>query len=164
MQADFKGVDVGYEAVRRARAQGASFDLVRASQWGPADGEPAELAAEFHVALPTEAIARLFASCDLFLGPSRHQEGFGLPAAEAMASGVPVILSSIPSFRSWGDPNFAVFVDEGNGVAMGDALAALLEDAPRRELLARRGREVAEQFRAQATGERLERFFVGRVL
>jgi glycosyltransferase involved in cell wall biosynthesis len=157
MQADFKGIDVGYEAVRRARALGAAFDLVRASQWGPADGEPSELAAEFHVALPTDAMARLFASCDLFLGPSRHQEGFGLPAAEAMASGVPVILSSIPSFRSWGDSNF---VAEGDGAAMGDALAALLEDAPRRELLAQRGRKVAEQFRAQATGERLERFFL----
>jgi glycosyltransferase involved in cell wall biosynthesis len=162
MQADFKGIDVGYDAARRARSRGAAFDLVRASQWAPADGEPSALAAEFHVALPTEAMARLVASCDLFLGPSRHQEGFGLPAAEAMASGVPVILSSIPSFRSWGD-DFAVFVDEGDGEAMGDELAALLADSDRRCALARRGREMAEQFRAEATGERLERYFSARL-
>ncbi len=117
---------------------------------------------DVHVALKTEAMARLVASCDLFLGPSRHQEGFGLPAAEAMASGVPVILSSIPSFCSWGD-DFAVFVDEGDGEAMGDALAALLADSDRRCALARRGREVAEQFRADATGERLERYFSARL-
>src|SRR5689334_13554272 len=37
MQADFKGIDVGYAAVRQARALGANFDLVRVSQWAPAD-------------------------------------------------------------------------------------------------------------------------------
>ena len=162
MQADFKGIDVAYDAVRRARSQNAAFDLVRASQWTPADGEPAALASEFHVALPTAAMVQLVASCDLFLGPSRHQEGFGLPAAEAMASGLPVILSSIPSFRSWGE-DFAVFVDEGDGEVMGDALAALLNDPDRRDTLARRGRAVAEQFRAEATGERLERYFSARL-
>jgi glycosyltransferase involved in cell wall biosynthesis len=163
MQADFKGIDVGYDAVRRARAQGAKFELVRASQWPAADGEPADLASEFHVTLPTDAMVRLFASCDVFLGPSRHQEGFGLPAAEALASGVPVILSAIPSFRSWGGADFAMFVDEGDGEAMGDALATLLADPDRRRALAQHGREVAEQFRAEATGERLERYFRARL-
>jgi len=161
MQADCKGIDVGYEAVRHARD--AAFDLVRVSQWIPADDEPKELAAEFHIGLPTSEMARLVASCDVFLGPSRHQEGFGLPAAEAMASGVPAILSAIPSFRSWNGDDFALFVDEGDGHAMGDALIALLADAPRREVLARRGREVAEQFRAEATGARLENYFSARL-
>lgn len=163
MQADFKGIDVGYDAVRRARERGATFDLVRASQWPAADDEPAHLAEEFHVALPTDAMVRLVASCDLFLGPSRHQEGFGLPAAEAMASGLPVILSAIPSFRSWGGADFAMFVSEGDGEAMGNALVTLLADADRRRALAQRGREVAEQFRAEATGGRLERYFTARL-
>ena len=161
-QADFKGIDVGYDAVRRARTRGANFALIRASQWPAGDGEPAELASEFHVALPTSDMARLIASCDVFLGPSRHQEGFGLPAAESMASGVPTILSTIPSFRSWSDTDFAVFVPEDDGAAMGDALVELLGDTARREALATRGREVAEQFRAEKTGERLERYFSAR--
>jgi glycosyltransferase involved in cell wall biosynthesis len=161
MQADFKGIDVGYDAVRHARDR-ASFELVRVSQWIPADDEPSQLAAEFHVGLPTPDMAKLVASCDVFLGPSRHQEGFGLPAAEAMASGVPVILSAIPSFRSWGE-EFALFVDEGDGAAMGNALVSLLADAALRERLARRGREVAEQFRAEVTGARLESYFTERL-
>ena len=162
-QADFKGIDVGYAAVRRARARGAAFDLVRVSQWPAAQGEPAELASEFHVALATAEMARLIASCDAFLGPSRHQEGFGLPAAEALASGVPAVLSEIPSFLSW-DPahDYALFTAEGDGEAMGDALVRLLADASLREQLRRRGREVVEQFRAEKTGERLERFFQSR--
>jgi len=169
MQADFKGIDVGYEAARRARLVGGpEFDLVRVSQWVPADDEPTALAAEFHVGLPTADMARLVASCDVFLGPSRQQEGFGLPAAEAMASGVPAILSAIPSFESWGADvssahDFALFVDEGDGASMGDALVALLADPQRRDALAQRGREIAEQFRAGATGARLESYFTARL-
>jgi len=159
MQADFKGIDIGYEAVRHARAD---FDLIRVSQWTPAEDEPTSLAAEFHIGLGTIEMAKLVASCDIFLGPSRHQEGFGLPAAESMASGVSAILSAIPSFQSWGE-DFALFVEEGDGAAMGAALTALLHDTSERERLAKRGREVAEQFRAQHTGARLERYFTSRL-
>jgi glycosyltransferase involved in cell wall biosynthesis len=47
---------------------------------------------------------------------------------------------------------------------MGDALVTLLNDAPRREQLSRRGREVAEQFRADKTGERLESYLNARTM
>jgi glycosyltransferase involved in cell wall biosynthesis len=163
-QADFKGIDVGYAAVRHARALGADFDLIRATQWPAADDEPADLAAEFHVALPTQEMARLFASCDVFLGPSRAEEGFGLPAAEAMASGVPSVLSEIPSFLSWDDVHdYAAFAVDGDGVALGQQLASLLANPARGEQLARRGREVVEQFRADRTGQRLEQWFEERL-
>lgn len=162
-QADFKGIDIGYAAARRARARGAAFDLIRVSQWATAEGEPSDLASEFHVALSTTEMARLIASCDVFLGSSRHQEGFGLPAAEALASGVPAVLSEIPSFLSWDAAHdYALFTPEGDGDAMGDALVRLLGDAALRERLAVRGREVVEQFRAERTGARLEAFFQER--
>lgn len=162
-QADFKGIDVGYEAVRRARELGSEFDLVRASQWHPMHDEPVDLAAEFHVAIDSQRMARLVASCDIFLGPSRAQEGFGLPAAEAMASGVATVLSEIPSFLSWSERrDHALFAPEGDGRAMGDQLAKLVQDAALREELASRGREVVEQFRAEKTGERLEQWFASR--
>ncbi|HYI09125.1 MAG TPA: glycosyltransferase family 4 protein [Thermoanaerobaculia bacterium] len=163
-QADFKGIDIGYEAVRRARELGAHFDLIRVSQWLPADDEPSELAREFHVALASTEMAQLIASADIFLGPSRGQEGFGLPAAEAMAGGVPTILSEIPSFLSWDDHHdYALFTPEGDGPAMGEQLVRLLGDTALREQLATRGREVVEQFRAEKTGERLERWFASRL-
>lgn len=162
-QADFKGIDVGYDAVRRARELGAEFDLVRVSQWHPADGEPVELAAEFHQSIPSQEMVRIIATADIVLGPSRWQEGFGLPAAESMASGVPAILSEIPSFLSWdAKHDYALFVPEGDGAAMGDALARLLRDDELRRRLGARGREVVEQFRAERTGRRLEEYFRSR--
>jgi glycosyltransferase involved in cell wall biosynthesis len=164
MQADFKGIDVGYDAVRRARSLGATFDLIRVSQWAPANGEPAELAAEFHVALSTADMVRLIASCDVYLAPSRHQEGFGLPAAEAMASGIAGVLSEIPSFLSWEETHdYGLFAPERDGTAMGDALVTLLGDASLRDRVAKRGREVVEQFRAPNTAARLEQYFKERL-
>ena len=162
-QADFKGIDVGYGAVRQARARGAELDLIRVSQWPAADGEPTELAGEFHIGLDTREMVRLIASCDVFLGPSRHQEGFGLPAAESMAAGLPAVLSAIPSFLSF-DPShdYALFAPEDDTAALGDALVQLLGDAPLRARLGDRGKEVVEQFRAERTGERLEQWFLSR--
>jgi len=163
-QADFKGIDIGYEAARLAREAGAQFDLVRVSQWVADESEPADLAQEFHVAIDSQQMANVIASCDIFLGPSRHQEGFGLPAAESLASGVACVLSEIPSFLSWdATRDFALFTPEGDAAAMARALARLLDDDALRAQLVPRGREVVEQFRAARTGERLERYFLSRV-
>ncbi len=163
-QANFvKGIDIGYDAVRHARARGARFDLIRATQWVAAAGEPVELAREFHVAIPTDAMVQLFATSDIYLGTNRRKEGFGLPAAEAMAGGVPTILTEIPSYLWWDErKDYALFTPEEDGAAMGDALLRLLGDAELRARLSRRGREVAEQFRSARMGERLERFFQSR--
>jgi glycosyltransferase involved in cell wall biosynthesis len=163
-QADFKGIDVGYAAIRRARERGATFDLVRVSQWPPAENEPTALAEEFLVGLDTREMAQVVASCDVCLAPSLHQEGFGLPAAEALASGVPTVLSQIPSFTSWDvKQDYALFAPERNGAAMGDALVRLLNDEPLRRGLAARGREVVEQFRGEKMGLALERYFSERL-
>jgi glycosyltransferase involved in cell wall biosynthesis len=162
-QADFKGIDVGYDAVRHARSLGSQFELIRASQWPAADGEPVQLADEFHVGLSSREMARLIASCDVALGPSRHQEGFGLPAAEAMAAGLPVALSAIPSFLSFDSKHdYALFAPEDDGRALGEQLARLVSDAELRALVGDRGRQVVEQFRAEHTGRRLEEYFLAR--
>jgi glycosyltransferase involved in cell wall biosynthesis len=163
IQADFKGIDVGYAAIAHARSRGAQIDLVRVSQWPAADDEPTELAQEFHVGLDSDDMARLVATCDIVLGPSRHQEGFGLPAAEAMASVLPAVLSEIPSFLSFDAAHdYALFAPEDDAEAMGDAIVRLIGDASLRRRIALRGRDVVEQFRAHHSGLRLEQYFRAR--
>jgi glycosyltransferase involved in cell wall biosynthesis len=163
-QIDFKGIPEGYGAVAHARFYGAKFDLIRVSPWAPGGDEPVEeMVAQFHVALNTDQMARLIQSCDIFLGPSRSDEGFGLPAAEAMASGLPAILTRIQSFLSFSEsPDFALFADEGDAAGLGDALVEMTSDAELRQKLSRRGREVVEQFRSEQTGARLEKYLLER--
>jgi glycosyltransferase involved in cell wall biosynthesis len=161
---DFKGIDLGYGAAAHARSYGGKFDLLRVSPWAPGHDEPVqELVAEFHVALSSEQMVRLVHSCDIFLGPSRSDEGFGLPAAEAMAAGLPAVLTRIPSFLAFAESqDFALFADEGDAAGLGDQLFELLQDEELRRTLRQRGRQVAEQFRAQNTAERLERYLLER--
>lgn len=162
-QIDFKGIDIGYGAVQHARWQGAELDLIRVSPWAPAADEPRELAAEFHVGLDAHQMVSTLHSCDYLIGPSRRNEGFGLPPAEAMASRIPVVLSRIPSFLSFDiTHDYALFAGEGDAEEMGDQLLKLLEDGTLASRLANRGAEVAEQWRSWHVAERIEGWMLQR--
>jgi glycosyltransferase involved in cell wall biosynthesis len=162
-QADMKGIHEGYGAAAHARWFHQKFDLVRVSAWAPARDEPLDDVQEFHVALSTREMTRLMHSCDLLIAPNHREEGFGLPAAEALASGIPTVMTSIPSYLSFDESNdYALFAPQENAVELGEKLIELLTDAELRERLRKRGREVAEQWRAEKVAERLERFFLER--
>ena len=162
-QADLKGIDEGYGAAAHARWFHQKFDLVRVSPWAPSREEPLDSVQEFHVALSTREMTRLMHSCDVLIAPNHREEGFGLPGAEALASGIPTVLTAIPSHQSWDERHdYALFAPEENAVELGEQLIALLGDADLREKLRVRGREVAEQWHAEHVADRLEKFFQER--
>jgi len=74
-------------------------------------------------------IAALYRGASLVLVPSRY-EGFGLPALEAMASGVPVVAFANSSLTEVVD-DAGVLVPDGDVVALADAAIALLADERR---------------------------------
>ena len=162
-QADMKGIHEGYGAVTHARWFHQKFDFIRVSPWAPSRDEPLDSVQEFHVALSTSEMTRLLHSCDVLLAPNHREEGFGLPAAEALASGIPTVMTSIPSYLAFDDTHdYALFAPEENAVELGEKLIELLTDANIRQELRKRGREVAEQWRAPLVAERLEKFLVER--
>ncbi|HEY0141974.1 MAG TPA: glycosyltransferase family 4 protein [Thermoanaerobaculia bacterium] len=162
-QGDMKGVPDAYGAVAHARWFHQKLDLIRVSPWVPSREEPLEAVQEFHVALNTAEMTRLMHSCDLLIAPNHREEGFGLPAAEAMASGIPCLMTAIPSYLSFDEKHdFALFAPEENPVELGEKLIELLGDEELRERLRQRGREVAEQWRVEHVADRLERFFTSR--
>ena len=162
-QADLKGIDDAYGAVAHARWFHQKRDLIRVSPWAPSREEPLEAVQEFHVALSTTEMTRLMHSCDLLIAPNHAVEGFGLPAAEAMAAGIPTLLTSIPSYLSFDETrDYALFAPEQNAIELGERLIELLGDFALRERLRARGREVAEQWRVERVAERMEGFLQSR--
>jgi glycosyltransferase involved in cell wall biosynthesis len=95
----------------------------------------------------------LYAGCEVFIMPSLD-EGFGLPAVEAMACGAPVIASDRASLPEVvGDA--ALLVDPSRADAIGAALAAVLSDRALREDLRARSLKRAEDFRGDRSAQRV---------
>ena len=94
-----------------------------------------------------EELARLYRGASAFIYPSRF-EGFGMPIAEAMGSGVPVVASSHPSLdEASGDAALRADPDDPGEIAA--ALDAALAD---RDRLAQLGLEHAGRFTWRETG------------
>jgi phosphatidylinositol alpha-mannosyltransferase len=94
-----------------------------------------------------EVKPRVFHSVDLYCAPNTGQESFGIILLEAMAADTPVVASDIDAFRRVLDDGRAGrLFPVGDPAALADALAALLEDAPARAELTRRGREVVHVY------------------
>ena len=80
-------------------------------------------------------------------------EGFGLPAIEAMACGTPAIISKTAAPEITAED--AILVDVYNVQEMADALRRLADDPTLRERFAASGRAKAAQFTWQAMGDKL---------
>ena len=98
-----------------------------------------------------ESLAGLYANASLFVLPSQD-EGFGLPALEAMASGTPVIVSdggALPEVV--GDAGLIFCASDQKELT--DMLRACLSSARLRATLSERGLERAKLFCWQTTAE-----------
>jgi glycosyltransferase involved in cell wall biosynthesis len=80
-----------------------------------------------------------------------HGEGFGLPVLEAMACGAPVLTTPRLSLPEVGAD--AVAYTEPDSVSIGQALAALLDDPDRRDVLSRHAFARAQDFTWAASAE-----------
>ena len=110
------------------------------------DGKTAKLASQlglenrihFYSGLSSQEVAELYAKATCTVVPSIY-EGFGLPAGEAMACGVPVIATNggaLPEVV--GDAG--ITVPTRDHLALADAIRTLLADSNLRHTLAAKGR------------------------
>ncbi|MCC7007459.1 MAG: glycosyltransferase family 4 protein [Acidobacteria bacterium] len=134
--------------VLAGRARPDAAPLVARATAGPLAG---------HVELPgyvqPDRRLALYAGALVFVLPS-HTEGFGLPAAEAMMAGVPVIAADRGALReSVGSAGWLVDPDDPDALA--HALHTVLTDASRRRVMSDDGRRHAEQFTWERTARHL---------
>ena len=151
-----KGIRFGLEAFLLLSAEGRGVRLHRASQLPLSEAERAIVVPDVYACRASVAeMARWYHGVDVLIHPSFEAEGFPLPPLEAMAAGVPVVLTDIPSYRPI-PPDAAPRVAPGDASAMAREAARLLDDPGLWSARRRRGLEAAATFSLARATDALE--------
>jgi glycosyltransferase involved in cell wall biosynthesis len=158
LSTSWKRVSDALEAVRLLKKCRPEVRLVRVAQEAMTERER-ELGAtdEYHTMLQPAQMAAHYRSATLLLLTSDSTEGFGLPALEAMACGLPCVLTDIAAFRTFAEPaDYARFVPVAEPRAAAAALENLLDDSAERARLSQRGFQVASGYTMQRSVDAME--------
>jgi glycosyltransferase involved in cell wall biosynthesis len=156
-----KGAKFLLEAVKILKDRGVDFHLVFKDRL---DAEMAPKLAEqlgirdrlsFVGRLPVADLARLYNEAEVLVSPSVY-EGFGLPAAEANACGVPVVATTAGAFPEViADGETGILVPPGQPIPLADAIESLLRDPAKRVSMGAAGtRRINEKFSWRVCAER----------
>ncbi len=111
-------------------------------------------------AVPAADLPRWYATADIFVSPATGNESFGIVLLEAMATGVSVVCSDIPGYRTVVTPDQTAVVHPPRDVgALTDALCALVTDDARRAELGVNGRARALEFAWPRVTDRIEALY-----
>lgn len=157
-----KRLDVLLETLARVRRVRPGARLLRVgAPWTPAQADLAarlglgEDAVTILPRLPADELAAAYRQADLLLQPS-DAEGFGLPVAEALAGGLPVLASDIPALREVAGPA-AAYAPPGDPETWAARVLELLGERAQRPAdwaqRQARGRARAERFRWEPTAK-----------
>ncbi|MCA8944245.1 MAG: glycosyltransferase [Planctomycetes bacterium] len=157
----WKDIRTGLEACQLAHQAGLELELVRITNTQPhPDEQDLGMPVEWHQNVPPAEMGALYRSCDVFLGTSRGaEEGFFLPAIEAMACGVPAVLTEIPCYQAYGEGQYALFVKPQSPQAMAEALVIAARHPDVRNELRTNGLRIAQRFRLDEHVSQLEAVF-----
>ncbi|MEX2245520.1 MAG: glycosyltransferase family 4 protein [Dehalococcoidia bacterium] len=162
-----KGARYLIEAAAILRDRDVSFHLTfvdrATAEMAPGMVEELGLAGRvtFTGRLTTEELVRAYNEAQIFVSPSLY-EGFGLPAAEAMACGTPVVATTAGAFPEVvADGETGVLVPPGDAVALADAIEAMLAGPMRCRSMGAAGVErIAENFSWRACAEKTAALYV----
>lgn len=145
-----KGLDVLVAALAQPELDGLDLVVVGPPGWGDVDigalAAAAGVSTRVHVTgrVDSADLASWYAGARVLAMPSRA-EGFGFPVVEAMAHGIPVVVTADPALTEVA-AGAAMVVPIGQAEPLARALAAAAEPGPERDQLVVRGRRRAADF------------------
>jgi phosphatidylinositol alpha-mannosyltransferase len=114
----------------------------------------------FEGRVSNELLPWYYASADIFCSPARGGESFGIVLLEAMASGVPVVATDLPGYRTVLTPGVqGLTVPPRNPRSLASALELLLERPDLRAAMGARGIETASRYAWPSIVTRLEEIY-----
>jgi phosphatidyl-myo-inositol alpha-mannosyltransferase len=115
---------------------------------------------EFTGRIEQDQLPGYYAASDVFCTPARSGESFGLVLLEAMATGVPIVATSLPGYRTVLTPEReGILVEPRDSDAMALALRRLLLDPKLRARMGAHGVETARCYGWDGIVERLEQVY-----
>jgi glycosyltransferase involved in cell wall biosynthesis len=159
-QVGFKGIPDTLRAIKLLKEKGIEIEFIRVSPQLPSEEEQDEkVVYQYYTNLKEQEMAELYRNADIFISSSLEGEGFGLPAMEALACGVPSILTEISSYKHFSEKgDFAYFVPTHRPDRIAQGVLAFIEGLGFRERCIESGLRVAKGFTLERTKQDLSNF------
>ncbi|MBC8420104.1 MAG: glycosyltransferase family 4 protein [Desulfobacterales bacterium] len=161
-QADFKNIAAALTGIKLVKKRlKAAVRLIRVSQFPLSDEERKIVEPDvYHLHVPHQEMGEIYREADLFVSMSKEAEGFGLPAVEAMACGVPTILSRISSYEGFDETaDYSLFVEGLDPESLAQAIVMMFKNRALRKKIAHRGQIVSDKFSEENLIDRLNGCF-----
>jgi len=159
----FKGIPDTLQSIKILKDKGIKLEFIRVSPHPPSEREEVGKGVDqYYINLKEKEMAELYRNTDIFISSSLEGEGFGLPAMEALASGVPSILTEISSYKNFDEKmDFAYFVPTHQPEKIAEGVLTFIEDRGLREKFRERGMSVSKGFTLERTKQDLTNFLKG---
>jgi len=151
---NFKGSGDGIKAFEISRKKYFDIKLVMFGRSWPGLEVPEDV--EFYYDPPQNKLREIYSSCDIWISPSWY-EGFGLPAAEAMACKCAVLSTDTGAIRDYAVPGETALVSPPmDPEALANNLITLLDSRDRLEKISFAGYNRIREFTWERATEQLE--------
>ena len=163
MQVGFKGIPDTLQSIKILREKGIPLEFTRVSPYPPSENEEVgRVVNQYYMNLREKEMVELYRNTDIFISSSLEGEGFGLPAMEALACGVPSILTEISSYKNFDEKmDFAYFVPTHRPDKIAEGVLSFMEDRELRTKCVERGIDVVKGFTLERTKQDLTNFLKG---
>jgi glycosyltransferase involved in cell wall biosynthesis len=154
--AEWKGYRVFLDAIRQIPDQEKrKMRVLVASQF--LTEIPGGVSAQLIKPSGESELVAFYHSCDTFICSS-FIEGFGLPALEAMACGVPVVITACGGVSEYANRSNCLIVTPGDSTTIAESIVRLSHDWNLRAALRERALETSKSFSIERMTEKYHRF------